>query len=198
MIFYEIDEFIYLKDFNDIKMFLNQSKFDKCDAVFLNWVHRSDNNKLHYENKTLSERFPKRGKIVDKNKRNPLCSIKTIIRGSLNNIHFTNCHFLFTNLNGCNGYGKKNSTKGQIMIEPDYDNYYINHYFGKSTEEFVNKVKRGDILRGKNLKMNMLQVYRYFVINELTYEKLSYIERHLGSRVNLTEYRLQLKTKKNI
>jgi hypothetical protein len=94
LIFYEIDEYIYLKDFKNIKEFLNQTKFDKCDSIHLNWVHRTDNNKLYYENKPVQERFPEKGKNVDKSKNNTICYIKTIVKGHLENIIITNNHFL--------------------------------------------------------------------------------------------------------
>ena len=46
LIFYELDEFLYLKNFNNAKQYLNQKKFDICDSIRLNWVHMSDNNKI--------------------------------------------------------------------------------------------------------------------------------------------------------
>ena len=66
LIFYEIDEFIFLKNFDNIKTFLNQKKFIKCKSIQLNWVHLSDNNRLYYENKPLFIRFKERGKNVNK------------------------------------------------------------------------------------------------------------------------------------
>lgn len=57
LIFFEIDEFIYLKDFKNIKYFLNNSRFDKCQKVQLNWKFHTDNNLLYYDNRTLKERF---------------------------------------------------------------------------------------------------------------------------------------------
>lgn len=195
LIFYEIDEFLYLKNFNNIKNFLCQHKFDKCDAIQLNWVHRSDNNMIYYMNKSVQERFTEKGINVVKNKNNPLCFVKTIIRGHLMNRTITDNHFLSKEIKSCNGFGKKSKTLGIISLEPDYDDYYINHYFGKSTEEFVNKIKRGDILRGNNSDINNFQVYKYFEINKLTIEKLKYLEKNLGSRVNLSIYWKKLNSK---
>ncbi len=198
LIFYEIDEFIYLKGFNDIKNYLSQTKFDKCEAVQLNWVHRSDNNKIYYESKPVQERFPEKGKNVVKDKKNPLCDVKTIVRGHLNNIRLNDCHLISNNLKGCNGFGNKSQLRVHTNLIPDYDFFYINHYFGKSTEEFVNKIKRGDILRGHKPSIINLQIYRYFVINKLTSEKLKYIENNLGFKINLTKYWNLLKSNSNI
>ena len=196
LIFYEIDEFIYLKGFSDINSFLKQNKFNKCDAVQLNWVHRSDNNHIYFENKPVSERFTEKGLNVKKGKNNPICFIKTIIRGHLKNIKITNNHYLSNKLNSCNGYGGKAKIKGIINKEPDYDNYYINHYFSKSTEEFVNKIKRGDILRGNNTNINNFQIYKYFLINKLNSEKIKYMKENLGSLVDLSKYIKKLKSNK--
>ena len=61
LVFYDIDEFIYLKYFDNIKVFLSQSKFDKCQKVQLNWIHRvDDDNSFYYDNRPLQIRFKKR------------------------------------------------------------------------------------------------------------------------------------------
>ena len=193
LIFYEIDEFLYLKDFKNIKYYLNQFIFNRCEAVQLNWVHRSDNNMIYYENKPVQKRFEEIGKNVIKNGINPLCFVKTIIRGHLKHKTIYDNHFLTHNLIGCNGFGKKSKLDGIINKQPDYDSYYINHYFSKSTEEFVNKINRGDILRGNNININNWQMKKYFIINKITIEKLNYFKKHLGSKVNLSIYYEQLK-----
>ena len=43
LIFYELDEFIYLKKYQNVKLFLSNKKFDECESIELNWVHMSDN-----------------------------------------------------------------------------------------------------------------------------------------------------------
>ena len=170
-----------------------QKNHNRCEAIQLNWVHRSDNNKIFYENLPVQKRFTERGKNVVKNKINPLCFVKTIIRGYLTNKKITDNHYLTHNLKGCNGFGKKSKLFDIINKQPDYETYYINHYFSKSTEEFVNKINRGDILRGDNIKINNWQIKKYFTINKLTNEKLNYFDKHLGSKVNLSIYYEQLK-----
>jgi hypothetical protein len=49
-------------------------------------------------------------------------------------------------------------------MNPDYENYYINHYFGKSLEEFIEKSKRGSAAIGKNNISIMAKINRYFEI----------------------------------
>ena len=53
LLFYELDEFLYLKNYKNIKSFLINKVFDKCESIQLNWVHMSDNNQIFYENKPL-------------------------------------------------------------------------------------------------------------------------------------------------
>ena len=188
MIFYEIDEFIYLKDFIKIKQYLNQKQFKLCDSIQLNWVHISDENKLYYENKTLRERFTKVGNNVNKNKFNMLAYIKTIIKGHLKNITVTHNHLISGKLHGCNGFGKPSNLSGFLSRNPDYESYYIYHYYGKTVEEFIEKINRGDLLRGNNINVIKFAIQKFFYINNITLEKITYIQKHLGKTYNLTEY----------
>ena len=64
-LFYDMDEFIFLKGIKNIKFYLSQSCFKKCQVIHLNWVMHSDNNLLFYNNKSLKERFPKRTKSLN-------------------------------------------------------------------------------------------------------------------------------------
>jgi len=192
LIFYELDEFLYLKDYQNIKPYLNQNKFNQCQSIQLNWVHMSDNNQIYYENKPLFERFPERGKNVVKNKYNKICFVKTIIRGHLKNINITHNHLLSKSVNACNGFGRKSNLNGIMSLKPDYEYYYIKHYYGKSVQEFVEKIKRGDLLRGNSKDIIEWAIEKFFYINEITEKKIRYIQDKLGSKYNLSKYISQL------
>ena len=58
-LFYDMDEFIFLKDYTSIKCFLNEERFQTCYIIYLNWVNHLDNNKIYYSNESLFKRFPK-------------------------------------------------------------------------------------------------------------------------------------------
>ena len=197
LIFYEIDEFLYLKDYNNIKAFLNNKKFSKCDSIQLNWVHMFDNNKIFYENKPLSERFPEEGKNIKRNKRNKLRYVKTIIKGHLKNISVTNNHLLSDKINACNGFGKKSQLKDIKALNPDYKYYFIRHYYGKTVQEFVEKIKRGDLLRGNSKEIIEWAIEKFFYINKITSKKIKYIKKNLGSEYNLSKYIQKLKKRYN-
>jgi hypothetical protein len=122
LIFYEIDEFIYLKHFKNIKNYLNQKKFEKCKSIYLNWVHRSDNNLIYYDNRTLINRFKEEGMNV-KSKKNYLALVKTIIRGHMGKINKIDIHRLTKKINGCDGFGKMARIIGNRNIHPDYKYY---------------------------------------------------------------------------
>ena len=192
LIFYELDEFLFLKNYQNIKSFLFQNKFKKCQSIQLNWVHMSDNNHLYYENKPLNERFPIKGKNVVKNKYNKICFVKTIIRGHLKKLNITDNHLLSKKIRACNGFGKKSPIKGIRSVKPDYVYYYIKHYYGKSVQEFVEKIKRGDLLRGNPKEVVEWAFEKFFYINEITDKKIKYIQSKFGSKYNLSKYILAL------
>ena len=54
LIFYELDEFIHLSNYSNLKIFLNEEKFNKCNLICLNLLCHTDNNLLFYQNKSLA------------------------------------------------------------------------------------------------------------------------------------------------
>ena len=190
LIFYDIDEFIFLKNYTNIKMFLNQPKFSKCGKIELNWIHRVNEKLIYYDNRPLSERFKeKEFNIMNKNI-NFYPQIKSILKGHIPNIHIGCLHRLTSQVEACDGYGRKSQLKGIKSVRPDYENYYINHYFGKSLEEFIEKSTKGSAAIGKNNLSIMAKINRYFERYKVTKEKLDYIENKTG--MNLSLYRKNL------
>ena len=181
ILFYEIDEFINLHGYNNIKQFLSEKRFKDCQLIYLNLVLHTDNNQLHYENKPLSKRFPE---IV--NVSQAYFEVKSILRGHIPNI-FINCiHRINTNYKSCDGYGHPSKLIGGLAAEPDYTNYYIDHYYSKSTEEFIEKINRGDPLHNTNsYKYERFEKLSKQIV--LTKEKIEMIEK--GTGLNLSKYK---------
>ena len=105
LIFFEIDEYIYLKDFTNIKEYLNSTKFIKCQKIHLNWVFHTDNNLLYYENRPLKERFPEIEDKAQKNINNAPQGIKSILKGHIPHIKINCVHSLNSKLKSCDGFG---------------------------------------------------------------------------------------------
>ena len=192
LIFYDIDEFIYLKNFNNIKEFLNRKKFNKCQSIYLNWVIHTDNNLKYYDNRPLYKRFPE--KYINKN----YCNGKTIIRGNLEGIKMQTTHLLDYKIERCNGFGKKFIPRGIFCIIPDYTYYYIDHYYSKSTEEFINKIKKGDAGFGFNNRFKYLRLNIYFRFNKITLEKIKFIAEKSGLNSSIIINNIQKYIKKKI
>lgn len=187
LLFYELDEFIHLTNFNNIKQFLNEKKFDKCQIIYLNLIVHNDNNKLFYENSSLFERFPN---IVPATITKEL-QVKMIIKGGIKNLKIISTAKSSlvdnkTTLRTCNGFGNFMTPYHFHTNITDYKLYYVDHFFCKSTEEFINKLARGDILvTGKALENYKLQrIKRFFKYNNITFEKVTMIEKVLNINLN--------------
>ena len=166
MIFYDIDEYINLKNYTNIKDFLNEKKFENCQAIYLNWVIHTDNNLIHYKNKTLHERFPILEPNARNNNKNKYIPVKSILKGHIPNITVNCLHKLNHRLKGCNGFGVKPKLLLYSM-EPDFTYYFIDHFYFKSLEEFTEKLNRGSARTYNDTKMKLVKIKRYFTMNEI-------------------------------
>ena len=189
LIFFEIDEYIHLSNYTSVKPFLNSDKYKECQVLYLNLVCHTDNNLLYYDNRSLAERFPK---IVPKYKKGGYrLEIKSIVRGHIPNITVESNHLCNKKLINCNGYGNSNRYYYDTYSnQNDYKHYYIDHYYSKSTEEFIEKINKGDPYIN-TLEYVMGKVTKYFSQSEITNEKLDFIENKTG--LNLSIYRSKAK-----
>ena len=88
--FIDIDEFLFIEDNQNIKNYLYNEKFNKCQSVFFNWVIYNDNNLIKYDNRSLSERFtqPTLNSIQG----------KTFVRGNIDNLIIPTTHLIGINI----------------------------------------------------------------------------------------------------
>lgn len=154
-------------------------------------VCHTDNDRLYYENKSLFQRFPE---IVPFRKtKNMGLEVKFIIRGNISNIILNHLHTGNEKLRNCNGFGRKNKIFQSVAtFEPDYKYYYIDHFYSKSTEEFIDKIKRGDAFRN-TFEHNMIRIGKYFNQSNINIKKIEMIER--GTGLNLSKYKEILNSK---
>ena len=192
LIFYDIDEFIFLKNYNNIKDFLNQKHFNKCQRIQLNWIFHTDNDLLYYENKTLAERFPYREMRARGKKIGGTQGIKSMIRGNIN-IEIEDVHVLSSKVQSCDGFGNYKDIQTIVTNVSDFYYYYIDHYYCKSTEEFINKILKSDVYHKIDDNLRLLKLEVYFSMNKITKEKLDYIEKE--TKLNLSKFRNKIKNK---
>ena len=197
ILYYETDEFLHLKNYTNVKDFLNEKRFDKCNKIYLNWVFHTDNDLYHYENKSVIERFPIIEPKPEGERGLKHTFFKTMIRGNLPNVTITCVHRLNKEMKGCNGYGQEPEVKMFRMVDQDYENYYIDHYFSRSVDEFIDKLNKGDSIRGHDIPFKIGTFGNYFGFNNMTIEKVEYVENKTG--LDLSKYKNILKERnKNI
>ena len=111
------------------------------------------------------------------------------MKGKIPNIKIECVHTLNHKLKTCDGFGNPKKIEGIITKPADFKYYYIDHYYCKSTEEFINKINRGDVLWG--IKNMMQRIKTYFAYNEITSKKIDILEN--GTGLNLSEIRKLIK-----
>ena len=76
--FFDLDEFLFIKNNKTIQEFLSDEKYKDCKNVKINMLYYTDNDHIYYENKSLNERF-----TTYKLDYLPNIHIKSIVRGNL-------------------------------------------------------------------------------------------------------------------
>ena len=184
----DMDEYLYIRNDN-LKNYLNNPIFNKCDIIKFHWVHPTDNNHLHYENKSLFERFkgPYKKSIF----------IKSMVKGNIKDLkYWVHSPYISPTKNiSCNNIGKIIHNKNINIESIDHINIkkaFIIHFNYKSTEEFINKYKRGYSNWFEDRLNNFLKVKidDYFRDNEITKEKIDYFEKELN--IDLSNYKNRL------
>jgi hypothetical protein len=184
----DMDEFLYIVNDN-LKNYLLNKRFEKCDFIKINWVIAKDNNLLHYDNRSLFERF--KGPYI----KTPI--IKSIIRGKIENLTYSVHSPKYSPLRNvaCNNIGKTiNNYKSKLTSDINIDKAYIIHFRYKSTEEFIKRYKKGyNWVKDKKYLASYLKskILDYFNYNQVTKNKVEYIEREL--HINLTKYNITIK-----
>ena len=189
LIFFDIDEFIHLENYSNIKDFLNEKRYNKCKLIYFNCFRHTDNDLLYYDNRSLETRFP----YI--NWKSGLTTLKTIARGNITKIKFHTSHWLDRRISGCNVFGEVVNPTRKVNLNIDinkekFKKYYIDHYCFKSTEEYINKINKGDGIFGYNNTIKMHKIKLYFYYNRISVEKINYLESKTG--LNLSSFRRKL------
>ena len=135
----DMDEYLVIVN-DTLKNYLLNPVFNKCDFIKIHWAIATDNNLLHYENRSLFERFKGQYKYSS--------FIKSMIRGHIDNLKYcvhSPCYSPKRNFT-CNNIGQIIQYKNinfEYIYPINIEKAYIIHFKYKSTEEFINKYKRG-------------------------------------------------------
>jgi len=136
---FDSDEFLILNKHSNIKEFLNDQMFSDADAITVNWRLFGDNGNIYKTEGKVVDRFPNPGADQD------TVETKVIVRGNLQNTDFMIGHCCIVNNNPvrtkfCDG-------TPYIKMDPfhkvNYEYAALNHYYTKSTEEFIKRKSIG-------------------------------------------------------
>ena len=183
--FVDIDEYVYIKNNNNINSFIYKKTFSKCELIFLNWLIYNDNDIIKYKNKPLAERFKKAKTFFNQG--------KSFVRGGFKNLLMPSTHIPGININYyCNSNGKriypKDFFSNQIENMPQA---YIKHYYTKTVEEFCKKIIKGNAHFNINhpdyIGSIKDRVRLFFLWNEISEYKINILEKCTG--LNLNEYK---------
>ena len=132
---------------------------------------------VYYDNRSLFKRF-----------KPPYISsgqVKTIIRGNITDLKYGVHSPSFSPKRNftCNNEGKRIYIEklNFIFLKPtNINKAYLIHFKFKSTEEMIKKLKRGWIYSQYNLmKYRLINLFTYFKLNDITNEKIKYIQNNL-------------------
>lgn len=149
VMFLDVDEFLVLNKHKTVREFVSDPMFDKCRQIHIPWKMFGDSG--HYS-KTEGDVVDRFTESYPPQEEQVLC--KSIVRGGYptDRLNFRTSHAVRGISPEMTASGKPSAnpiyptteTKYDISwCEPDYSVAQINHYFTKSTEEFVNKCYRG-------------------------------------------------------
>lgn len=183
--FFDVDEFLVLSNYTFINDFLSPNIFKNCQSIIINWKYYGDNDKLYYEPKPLKERFIEPVNMTEEIRKIEYIysAAKTIVRGGLNLIwaHFP--HY-FRNTINCRPNG---NILEDYLSPPDYSKAYINHYTTKSTEEFVERLNKGDVFYKPDIYYLTYKIKEYyFLFNKINKTKIELIKNKLKYKINIS------------
>jgi hypothetical protein len=164
---------------------LSSANFNKCQSIIINWVYYGDNDKIFYEAKPLEERFVNPVNLTKEIKENKYMysAAKTIVRGGLYLNWGRFPHYLKNTVN-CRPNG--NILK-DYLSPPEYSDAYLKHYTTKTTEEYIEKLNKGDVLEEFNTDYIKYRIYGYyFLFNKITKQKIDLINKNLKYKVNIS------------
>jgi hypothetical protein len=152
--FFDVDEFLVLKETNNVKEFI--SKYDDYNCLIINWAMFGDNDHKIFDPNDCSviERFTKRW---DQPHKDNVYMFKSIckLHSEMNHmIHWDGGEWVDPDYNvGNAGYN----------LNFNYDKAQLNHYYVKTYVEWCNKIRRNDV----DMPTALLESYDDYNFNDV-------------------------------
>jgi hypothetical protein len=142
--FLDIDEFIVLKVDMNVSSFLK--KYEVHSAVGLNWIMFGTSHETVYRNEPVTKRFQRCSSTMDSH-------IKSIVQLQYLDTENGMTPHYFTMIKGNTVDTSKQSIISSFHPNGSTQIACIHHYYSKSEEEFLKKIKRGraDIVDKRSL-----------------------------------------------
>lgn len=183
--FFDFDEFLWISDSRTLKTLLMEDIYKGYEILHVNELIYGDSGNIRYENKPMVERFKVPVQPVDYKKTFDFpenCHVKSIVRGGIKNLKWNGTPHTPTNndLKCCNAVGEECKPNSPFVIPYVHKNIVLRHYKTKSLEEYYNtKVKRGYPDGNKDFFKKNNWVKEYFRENEVTREKIDFINNEI-------------------
>ena len=146
MCFFDIDEFLYLKEDKTIQDYLSRDTFIDVDQIHVNWLIYDDNDLIQYDNRPVQERFTRISKYQ-------LAFVKFILRCNIiKDLVFATHTAYPVDRNYPNNYLRTCSSNGKRWVDDVQCTYNTNeqelndkqiallkHYKTKSFKEFIER-----------------------------------------------------------
>lgn len=174
---FDIDEFLTLKQHDNVHQFLSDTRYDKYQLLHLNWMCYGDNGMLDNDGRPCVERFKeplpydiRRFKPFPENNH-----IKSIVRGNLKHINWryiTHTPWCFYRC--CNADGVECDPRSPFNPY-SFDVAYFRHYYTKTIGEWIRiKAARGYGDMSDEDAEKKLAVDVFYMLNQRTEEKDAY------------------------
>jgi hypothetical protein len=128
--FFDVDEFLVLKETNDVKTFIDN--YSNHDCLVVSWALFGDNGIKDFDetNTSCIKRFTKRWNSPHTEGYYQFKSICKLHKDMVHNTHWHELEWVDTNYNKGNGAFNYNVS---------YDKAQLNHYYTKTHSEWINK-----------------------------------------------------------
>ena len=181
ILFFDIDEYMFINSAPTIKEYLSDKCFDGSNLILLNWLCVGDCGQTHNDGRHIKLRLttflPLDQKVTYKEIPENF-HVKSIVRGGMSELKWEGNPHKPAIFEGscCNASGIP--IKEGLFIPYDYRKAGLQHFTTKTATEYADKVQRG-FADGNPISQEMM-LELFFRRNEVTKEKVEIFKSRLG------------------